>query len=132
MTGAGSALAEVSDKLQIVQGAATAGTNLSALPSAVSSVIDRLETAGSGLMTLIDKTGQNLEGITLNNFSSLAALSLNAQLTRTSVDAGAAVNRVSLNAATATNVDTALTSLRTPVVRFWRTSPPDGSKWLPV
>lgn len=103
LVGAGSALASVSDKLQIVQGAATAGTNLSALPSAASSVIGSLQSAGSGLMTLIGNTGQNLEGITLNNSSSLTALSQNAQLASTGVDAGAAVNRAAINAATATN-----------------------------
>lgn len=103
LIGAGGALAQVSDKLQIVQGAATAGTNLSALPSAASSVIGGLQSAGSGLMDLVTQTGQNLEGITLNNSTSLTALSQNAQLASTAVDAGGAVNRAAINAATATN-----------------------------
>lgn len=106
LIGAGGILAKVSDKLQIVQGAATAGTNLSALPSAASSVIGGLQSAGSGLMDLVTQTGQNLDGITLNNSASLTALSQNSQLASMAVDTGGAVNRAAINAATATNAAT--------------------------
>lgn len=99
--GLGGPLASAENDLTEVQGIAATGTNLSAVPSALSSTLTGLKTTGQNLTGVISQTSANLSAISLTNPASLLAISQNSELQSASVDAGALVNRSYANALTA-------------------------------
>lgn len=97
LIGVGGFAAKVTDALGTVGSVAQSGMNLAAVPSALTSVAGGLESAGSGLNSVIAGTGQNIEAIQPVNSVSLNALGQNAALLSAAADAGGLVNRAAAN-----------------------------------
>ncbi|GAN55272.1 hypothetical protein [Tanticharoenia sakaeratensis] len=103
IVGVGSPLASVTNDLQVVSGAAQAGTDFSTLPATAAQAGAALQSAGAGLSSVLSTTGANLDSISFDgSAASLNALAQNAQIQSAAADAAGSVNRAARNLATAT------------------------------
>ncbi|MGI4945763.1 MAG: hypothetical protein ACRYHQ_35260 [Janthinobacterium lividum] len=112
LVGAGGLLAGVEDRLTVVSGLATAGTNFAAAPAAAASALSGLQSAGTDLMTTINQAGANIQGIQaaapagslFADATSMQALIANAGALSGAVSAGGLVNRASANTSLAAGI----------------------------
>jgi len=103
IVGVGGPLASVTNDLQVVSGAAQAGTDFSTLPATAAQAGAALQSAGAGLSSALSTTGANLDSISFDgSAASLNALAQNAQIQSAAADAAGSVNRAARNLATAT------------------------------